>query len=374
MKRVRAIFFAVLLIACSCLSFISCSKYSSSELFDYVKDSVAEIITYDKKGNAYGLGSGFVYSEDGKIITNYHVIKNGYSAKVALNGVEYPVKSVLAYDEKIDVAVLKIEANNLHVVPICSDEIKTGDIVYAMGSSNGFSATISNGIVSHADREMDGVTYVQHNAAISPGNSGGPLINEYGEIIGINTFSIVDSQNLNFAISVTELYNLVYATELTMYEFFMKECDPLSKLKNYMQSSGRYYEEDDYYKIRISSSSSKDIRQEVFIYYYTEKDYITLDHVVNRGEVLTCIKLDELDGKYEWIIFYENYCMSGDIYAKTFKPDSILQYNNDNIFDGYLRNTIQILASETIHIICTLLKSGEYSFGVTISDLGFVNY
>ena len=83
-------------------------------------------------------------------------------------------------------------------------------------------ATFSQGIITAVNRKIEGVTYIQHDAAISPGNSGGPLLNKYGEVIGINTWTLEDSQNLNFAVSSSVLLEMKYSTPLTMEQFYDK--------------------------------------------------------------------------------------------------------------------------------------------------------
>lgn len=173
------------------------SKYTPEEIYELLIPSVAEINTLDSRGRALTMGSGFVLSADGAIITNYHVIEDAYAIEVNIGEQSYEVISVLAYDKTLDIAVLKVEAADLIPVVINLAEVKTGSAVYAVGSSKGLTRTFSNGIVTHAGRDIEGVRYVQHNAAISSGNSGGPLVNEYGEVIGVNTFTLRDSQNLN---------------------------------------------------------------------------------------------------------------------------------------------------------------------------------
>ena len=196
--------------------------YTPDMIYNKASKAVGEIITYNKFGKELALGTGVVYSDDGQILTNYHVIEDAYSAKITLGRNTYDVKQVLAYDKKIDLAILKIEASGFLTLPICAEEVQVGRPAYALGSSKGMTATFSQGIITYANREMDGVTYVQHDAAISSGNSGGPLINEYGEIIGINTWTYKDSQNLNFAIFASEIEKLNFGTPLTMEEFYKR--------------------------------------------------------------------------------------------------------------------------------------------------------
>ena len=111
--------------------------FSSTEIYDRYVQSVGEVITYDATGAEVALGTCFVYTADGELITNYHVIEDACSAKVNLNGKSYNVQYVLAYDKDIDLAVLKINASGLTPVTICEKNHATGATVFALGSSRG---------------------------------------------------------------------------------------------------------------------------------------------------------------------------------------------------------------------------------------------
>ena len=205
----------------------SLPQYSANEIYNQALKYVGEIVTYDKQGKEFAKGTGVVISSDGKIITNYHVIENAYSATIRINGRTYAIVSVLSYDKAIDLAVLKINATGLTAAQICKNAVQVGETVYAMGSSRGMTNTFSRGMITFANRIVNGISHVQHDAAISGGNSGGPLINVYGEVIGINTWCIADSeeapsQNLNFAVFTSEFDKLVYGEALTMAEFYEK--------------------------------------------------------------------------------------------------------------------------------------------------------
>ena len=137
-----------------------------------------------------GLGSGFIVRADGIILTNAHVVSDATTVTVKLTDKrEYKAK-VLGIDKPSDVAVIKIEATNLPVVKIDrNDDVKVGEWVLAIGSPYGFDNTVTSGIVSAKARALPGDTYVpfiQTDVAVNPGNSGGPLFNMKGEVIGIN--------------------------------------------------------------------------------------------------------------------------------------------------------------------------------------------
>ena len=352
--------------------------YDATTIHDMCAKSVCEITTYDKSGSALALGSGFVYSSDGNIVTNFHVIEGAYSIKIALNGSTYTAQYVLAYDKNIDIAVLKINATNLKSVKICDKPHKVGQEVYAFGSSKGLTATFSRGIITYSNREMDGVVYTQHDAAISSGNSGGPLINQFGEVIGINTLTIKDSQNLNFAINISELSNLNYGTKLTVSQFYEKECDMFLKLKNYIVENGTYKTSStgNYYILTLGYFYSSDYSYKYtrYAYYYVTKDYITLDFSSSGGPYVY-FEITEPDGIYNWTYFDEyDYVMKGILYANTYNSNSLLGYNYNNISSSSLRTTIRELASTYMSALLSYIDKDFKAAGVTAGDLGFYYY
>lgn len=144
-----------------------------------------------------GLGSGVILSTDGYIVTNNHVIDGADRLEVTLNDNSIYNATVIGTDPTTDVALLKIEADNLHVIPIGnSDELKVGEWVLAVGNPFGFTSTVTTGIVSAKARSVGAAargramgieSYIQTDAAVNPGNSGGALVNINGELVGINT-------------------------------------------------------------------------------------------------------------------------------------------------------------------------------------------
>jgi hypothetical protein len=314
-----------------------------------------------------------VYSVDGKLITNYHVIEGGYSAKVALGGKTYDVTGVLAYDKNIDLASLKISASGLTAVNICTETHLTGETVYAMGSSLGLTATFSNGMITQAERPMDGVRYIQHDAPISSGNSGGPLINKYGEVIGINTWTIRESQNLNFAIHAAEIANLDFSTPMTMAQFFQKESNPFNTLKNYIMANGSAG--DGFYYVQLgTATASNGTTFERFAHYFYDDNTLSIDCVAN-DTYWTYFELNEgLNGVYEWF-YFDDYDqeMQGTMYASSFSSNTTLTYTSHNLSSGVI-SSIQNLATAMIRVSVSYLTQDLASLGITAKDLGFIYY
>jgi len=156
----------------------------------------------------HGLGSGVIITKDGYILTNNHVVDGAKELKVTLeDGHEYTAK-VVGRDPKTDLAVVKIDAKNLPVVPMAdSDKVQVGDVALAIGNPFGVGQTVTKGIVSATDRGNMGIeayeNFIQTDAAINPGNSGGALVDIKGRLIGINTAILSrsgGSQGVGFAI------------------------------------------------------------------------------------------------------------------------------------------------------------------------------
>lgn len=168
--------------------------------------SVVLIKTFDGRGQALGLGSGFVIKESGIIATNYHVINGASSATVNFeNGASFKVSYIKGYDIDRDVAALQIDASGLKALPLAdSTNNVLGEKVVAIGNPLGLQNTISDGIISSLNRSVDGNNFIQTSAPISHGSSGGPLFNMEGEVIGINSAGFSDGQNLNLAIPISE--------------------------------------------------------------------------------------------------------------------------------------------------------------------------
>jgi len=156
-----------------------------------------------------GVGSGFIISADGIILTNAHVVRGASEVTVKLTDRREFRAKVLGSDPKTDVAVLKIDAKNLPVVPLGrSGDMKVGEWVLAIGSPFGLENTVTAGVVSAKGRSLPddaNVPFIQTDVAINPGNSGGPLFNTKGEVVGINSQIYSQSggyQGLSFAIPI----------------------------------------------------------------------------------------------------------------------------------------------------------------------------
>ncbi|RJG19088.1 DegQ family serine endoprotease [Massilia cavernae] len=163
----------------------------------------------------FGAGSGFIISPDGVILTNAHVVRDATEVTVKLQDRREFRAKVLGSDPKTDVAVLRIEAKNLPVVPIGkSSDLKVGEWVLAIGSPFGLESSVTAGVVSAKGRSLQDdshVPFIQTDVAVNPGNSGGPLFNTRGEVVGINSQIYSQTggyQGLSFAIPIDVAYRI----------------------------------------------------------------------------------------------------------------------------------------------------------------------
>ena len=175
-----------------------------------------------------GLGSGVIISADGYIVTNNHVIDGAERLEITLNDNRTFEAVIIGTDATTDLALIKIEAENLPVIPIGNSEsLKVGEWVLAVGNPFGFTSTVTAGIVSAKARNISSITngramgiesFIQTDAAVNPGNSGGALVNTSGELVGINTAIYSQTGNYagySFAIPTTIVTKIV--TDLKQY-------------------------------------------------------------------------------------------------------------------------------------------------------------
>jgi tetratricopeptide (TPR) repeat protein len=157
------------------------------------------------------LGSGFFISQNGDVITNYHVIQGADSAEIkTADGKTYPITYIVAGDEQNDIIRLSVNIPSQYVYPLLLSKTipEVGERIIVYGSPLGLEKTVSDGIVS-AIREVPSYgKLIQITAPISPGSSGSPVLNMQGEVIGIATFQFIEGQNLNFAIPSEKIASL----------------------------------------------------------------------------------------------------------------------------------------------------------------------
>ena len=193
---------------------------STADVSDMLKPST--VLIYTQGTSKYGYGTGFFIRSDGYIATNYHLLVDAEICSVTLySGKEFPAK-IVGYSEVHDLAILKIDGDNYPVVAIGdSSKLREGDIAIAIGHPSGIDApwSTTQGVVSALDRRITitkesyiaEASMIQTDAALNPGNSGGPLCNDRGEVIGIVTRKLNDTEGISFAIPINGAMEILNA-------------------------------------------------------------------------------------------------------------------------------------------------------------------
>ena len=178
-------------------------KQDAQSVFQRVSDAVVVLFAISPNGSSQGSG---VLLSDGIVLTNFHVVAGAQDITVKnKNSEKYDVLGVVFYDLGEDICILKTNANNSRIAQLGdSNKVTAGDKVFVIGAPLGLEYSITDGLIS-AIRSDLGQKIIQFSAPISPGNSGGPLLDESGEVIGITTSTVIDGQNINLGIPINSV-------------------------------------------------------------------------------------------------------------------------------------------------------------------------
>ncbi len=209
--------FTLLLAIVAFLSLLAPAAQAAPDIKDVLRQiepAVGIVWVYDQRGQIRAHGSGFFLTADGEFVTNRHVLRGAYSASVEMsNGKKYRVTRVLTSHPELDMVKVLVETRGEQVpfLRTAAGLPEKGDRVLAYGNPQDFTFVVTEGIVSAIQQvqKTGGDTWIQFTAPVSKGNSGGPLINMNAEVVGIVTWGRTDGQNLNFALPIYELRNLL---------------------------------------------------------------------------------------------------------------------------------------------------------------------
>ena len=213
MNVIRQRFPAVLstaLLACTLLCSSPAWALDAKSLFIQARPSVVLVMSFDAQHQPLSIGSGFFVGNGKTIATNFHVIRSAAEIRIKLEtGQVMNVTNLAGLDTEHDLALLRVESEGTPL-PMSSRLPDIGEAIIALGNPRGLEGTLSAGIVSGI-REEKGSNYYQITAAISPGSSGGPVLDARGEVLGISTFFVKGGQNLNFAMPIKYVRQLLEA-------------------------------------------------------------------------------------------------------------------------------------------------------------------
>lgn len=205
---------------------------TAQEVFTKVKDAVVLIESYDYDGTKSSQGSGVILNSKGIMVTNLHNYAGNEKIKIIHNGIEIPGGDIIGLDLKKDILVMKISENSFPEIPIgVTGDLKIGAKCFTVGSPLGFENSVSEGLISGIRQleEKDNQTFIQFTADIAPGSSGGAVLNDKGELIGISTLGIKGYAGYNFAVTIEDILNTglgEYDTKdkLNALNIFFKGC------------------------------------------------------------------------------------------------------------------------------------------------------
>ena len=191
---------------------------TAEEIYKLASPAVFFVEMLDDEGKLIKTGSGFFISESGLAITNYHVVIGATAMRITTDdGSVFQAAGIYDYDWKMDAALVQIEGHGFPYLELADPtRLLTGATVYALGSPLRLQASFSRGIVSQALREIDGALFIQLDAAISSGSSGGALLDSTGRVIGVTSATVLGAQNINLAVPINFFAGLSLDSYVTL--------------------------------------------------------------------------------------------------------------------------------------------------------------
>jgi len=278
---------------------------NAEQIYAKCSSSVFTIYAVASDGNRVSQGSGFFIDANGTAVTNYHVIEGTVAAIAYFSSTdkEAEILGVYDYDKISDWAVIKVDCKDNDFLTVGDKStIVSGATVFAIGSPKGLTDTITQGIISNPARALDGVSYIQIDASITHGNSGGALINKYGEVIGINSAVLEHGTlGLNFALPVSKAMQYSSEKLYTLQEVNAGDNTPSTEQDNiespvthealvkYIIQNGKYVKEKGTYTLDSGKLQVNDTSFTVALVYTVENSSVNLLYAASSGDSVTVV-------------------------------------------------------------------------------------
>ena len=358
---------------------------SSEAIYARCSPAVFYLEVFDADGTALGQGSGFFIASDGTAVTNYHVVVGAHSAKITTADTEtvYDVEGIYDFSELDDWAIIKVNGSGFpYLQRGAASTIVGGAAVYAIGSPLGLKNTITQGIISNPSRLDAGTTYIQTSTPISPGSSGGALINQYGEVIGIISAFFTGGQNLNLALPLSYLSTASRKSVVTLAQTEASR-DSFRSLAAFVAHRGERDTENNSYYIQEDSFVEGTYR----ITYYPEKNQVVFSSTVSLGEeddrwkhlkaddpIEVSLTMNGIADTYPCSVIYPtlNARVQGNLNAKPFSITSTLK---ELRYEGQVQHTSECMHVATLAISDLLISIDIMLYyndiPLAIEDFGF---
>ena len=346
-------------------------ELSPQEVFSRYGKAVVVIKAIDFDGQVTSQGSGVVISEKGIIVTNFHVFAGNEKLEFSSNDSSLQAGEIKGLDIEKDILIIGFDGSGFPSIPLGKfGDVKVGQKVYAIGSPMGLENTISEGIVSGirklGEKKQE---YIQFTASLSPGSSGGAVINSLGELIGISTMYMEKGQNLNFAVNISDIENITLGKyddklKLQALNFFFKARD--------LHDEGKYSEAlkyfDKYMKIFPNDAKAFNFRG---LTYQSKKEYEKAIEDFSKALKIDPDYTAALSNRGECYFKMEDWENAATDFTKVLKkdPDNIamyynraLIYSNDEDWDNAIADFTIVIKSEPNYVEAYLNRGFAYYY------------
>ena len=348
----------------------SVPELDTAEIMNQAVQYTGYISMYGRLGELMNSSTAFVIRSDGIIVTCNTVIDNAYSGVFTLGEETYDIVEVLAYSAENEIAVLRVNAKDLPYAQLCTHTTVVSETVYAVGNSRGLSIAINSGIVSNPDAMIGGVSIIQHDTPLLSGYTGSPLINRFGEVIGVNYGHYYDD-DFRIAIPIGVLESLSYDNPISIEEYGKQTYTPKEQLIDWVQ----WYATVEQGTVIAYEFNSSD--HSFYLGYNSSNNSLFIEgsiFITENIRSIVQISLDKLyDGTYYYVSVYTdgNYRsdLTGFIDPASYCQTTMLTY--DTLEGRYwtdetLLNTASYSAYETLRWFSYHLDT--YFYGITLEE------